>query len=1250
MSTAVKLKDIALFSQKAGLFNAKQFDPETIKLTEVEVIPEERKWILHLSACTSFTPEEISGLAEDLEKTVKGQIKIECRFERERKENTVKDHDGQEHRTKDGSVDYDDEHFRGYSDPPEDPEGWQNILCEFSEAIPALKGLINSGSLVAMNGQSLTFSVPNLVLMESLRSRQGLMTDLLERKFGVKYQICWEITEETDINETWASAEIEEQKYVEQIMAVASAEKKKDQKGSDLVIGRDFKGEAVPLRGINDEERQVIIAGEVCEAEIRRLKSGRQLFTFGITDKTNSLGCKLFLEEGQPEPNVNKGDWLRLRGPVQFDRYTTELTMMPKDIVKIPGQVRMDTAEVKRVELHLHTKMSEMDAVSSAQSLVRRAALWGHQAIAITDHGVVQAFPDAVESAEKSGIKVILGMEGYLIEDDPQSQGYYHVIILAKNQTGLNNLYQLVTGSHIEHFYRRPRISKSQLKKYREGLIIGSACEAGELMRAVLRQASWEDLKKIASFYDYLEIQPTGNNQFLIPKGEIRDEEGLRDLNRTIVKLGDELGKPVAATCDVHFLDAEDEVFRRILMAGKGYEDADTQAPLYFRTTDEMLEEFSYLGEDKAYEVVVTNTVAIAEGIENLKPFPDGFFEPKIEGAAERIKEMALKKAAEQYGDPLPDTVAKALQKELHSIIGNGFAVLYLIAHLLVKKSNEDGYLVGSRGSVGSSLVATMTGITEVNPLPPHYHCTNPSCLYSEFLTDGSAGSGVDLPDKTCPRCGLELSKDGHDIPFETFLGFKGDKVPDIDLNFSGEYQPRAHKYTEEIFGKENVFRAGTISTVAEKTAFGFVKNYLDERSIKYNQTELNRLVRGCAGVKRTTGQHPGGLMVIPKECDVYNFTPLQKPANDSKTETITTHFDYHSISGRLVKLDILGHDDPTMIKMLEDFTGIDAQEIRLDDERTLSLFSSPEALGVKAEDIGSNTGTFGVPEFGTKFVRQMLEDTKPKTFSHLVRISGLSHGTNVWLGNAQDLVLNGTADISQIIACRDDIMVYLIQKGLDPQKAFKIMEQVRKGKGLKADDVEEMLQFNVPQWYIDSCQKISYMFPKAHAVAYVMMAFRIAWFKLNCPEAFYAAFFTVRAEEFDAEMICQGLDHCKKIAAEMAGFGNKATQKEKGLLTILELAIEMYCRGISLRKVDLWESDATTFQITDTGILPPFSSIQGLGETAANSLVALRRENKIRSVEDMQTFGKISKPVVEVLQKHGCLNGLPERNQLSLF
>jgi len=917
----------------------------------------------------------------------------------------------------------------------------------------------------------------------------------------------------------------------------------------------------------------------------------------------------------------------------------------------------MDTATEKRIELHAHTQMSQMDAVTPVKELIARAAKWGHPAVAITDHGVVQAYPDAHEAAKKAGIKIIYGVEIYLLgEDKTDSNGEidyknidtYHAILLVKNQTGLKNLYRLISESHLNFFYKRPRVPKSVLEKYREGLILGSACEAGEIYRAILDGKDGDELEKIASYYDYLEIQPLGNNRFLIDSGHVSGFEELQDINRRIVDLAHMLNKPIVATCDVHFLDREDEVFRRILQAGQGYSDADRQAPLYFRTTDEMLEEFAYLGEETAYEVVVKNPKLVSEWVENVQPIPDGTYPPFIDGAEEDIKNMSVEKAVSLYGSPLPEIVQKRMDRELESIIKNGFSVMYIIALKLVSKSMQDGYLVGSRGSVGSSFVAYLTGITEVNSLPAHYRCGN--CLYSEFPDDRNVGCGFDLPDKNCPNCGKPLIKDGYDIPFETFLGFDGDKEPDIDLNFSGEYQPRAHKYTEELFGEGHVFRAGTIATVADKTAYGFVKGYLSERGKIATNAEINRLVAGCTGIKRTTGQHPGGVMIVPHNKEIYDFTPIQRPADDAESDIITTHFDYHSISGRILKLDILGHDDPTVIRMLQDITGIDPKSIPIGEKRTMEIFRSTEPLGVSPEDIGSVVGTYGIPEFGTRFVRQMLIETKPTTFSELIRISGLSHGTDVWANNAQDLIRSGTATLADVVATRDDIMLYLIKNGLEPLTSFKIMEDVRKGKGLKPEYEELMKKHGVPNWYIESCKKIKYMFPKAHAAAYVMMAFRIAWFKVYYPEAFYVTYFTVRADEFDADIISRGQDRVRYEMKELEKKGNEMTQKEKNLLTILELANEMYARGIKCLPVDLYESDATKFKITEKGILPSLNALQGLGTAAAANIVEARKNGRFLSIDDLKIRAGVSKSVIEILANHGCLDGMEQSNQVRFF
>ena len=1072
-------------------------------------------------------------------------------------------------------------------------------------------------------------------------------------------------------------------------------------------------------------------------------------------------------------------------------------------IVEMPDietKKRMDFAKEKRVELHLHTQMSQMDGVNSATDLIKRAVSWGMKSIAITDHGVVQSFPEAKKAADKYGIKVIYGVEAYIVPDDnaidlsngmdneyivldiettglsfrtekiteigavrvkdgeivdtfecfvnpkvpipqriveitgitdemvkdadtidivmpkflefignlkliahnadfdigflkynaeslglkmdndyidslklsrqlypefkkhklgiladkfginvenahralddvktlvkvfkkllekyneqPKGRGKkkeekkelyktlpsYHAIILAKNYKGLRNLYELISTSHLNYFYKKPRILTSVLEKYKEGLILGSACEQGELYRAIVAGKSDEEIEKIASRYDYLEIQPLGNNMFMVRNGTVPDEEALKDINRRIVSLGEKLGKKVVATCDAHFMDPEDEIYRRILMAGQGYQDADEQAPLYLRTTEEMLKEFSYLGEEKAYEIVVTNTNLISNMCEEISPISSEKCPPHLENAEKEIEEICTNKAKELYGDPLPKIVQDRLNKELDSIIKNGFSTLYIIAQKLVWKSNEDGYLVGSRGSVGSSFVANMLGITEVNSLPPHYRC--PKCKYSDF-TDYGIKNGVDLPDKVCPKCGANLFKDGMDIPFETFLGFNGDKEPDIDLNFSGEYQSKIHKYAEVIFGKGKTFKAGTVGTIADKTAFGFVKNYYEDRGIQVTNAEISRLVKGCTGVKRTTGQHPGGIIVVPHEREICEFTPVQHPADDPNSDIITTHFDYHSIDKNLLKLDMLGHDDPTVIRMLQDLTGVDPKTIPLDDKKTMSLFTSTEALGVSPKQIHSNTGAYGIPEFGTKFVRGMLDDTKPTTFEELIRISGLSHGTDVWLNNAQDLIKSGKATLSEAICTRDDIMTYLIRKGMPPGDSFKIMENVRKGKGLTEEQEELMKEYSVPDWYIDSCKKIKYMFPKAHAVAYVTMAFRIAWFKVNYPLAYYAAYYSIRADDFDSEFMIYGKEKVKAKMEELEKLGNSMSVKEKGIYTILEIVLEMYERGYKFLPIDLYKSHSTKFLIEDGAIRPPLASIPGLGNVAAESIYKAVQEEK---------------------------------------
>ncbi|MBE5812418.1 MAG: PolC-type DNA polymerase III [Clostridiales bacterium] len=1027
----------------------------------------------------------------------------------------------------------------------------------------------------------------------------------------------------------------------------------------DVILGnRKFAEKSTPLSQASDNYSKIAVEGKVLNVDIRELRTGKILVTFGLTDLYTSVSIKFFIEKPKYDYMKDKlkdGIWVRVLGSMQEDKYTHESSIFATHIYKIEHQERMDTAEEKRVELHLHTQMSAMDGVSAAAELVKRAADWGHKAIAITDHGVLQGYPEAFAAGKKHNIKIIYGIEGYLLDDtgvelanlNIKEYKTTHIIIWVKNYTGLKNLYKLVSLSNLEYFYKKPRLLKSLISEYREGLLISSACEAGDLYRAIVEKETEEKIEELASFYDYLEIQPLGNNRYMLDVGMAQSEEEIRGFNRKVVALGEKLNKPVIATGDVHFLEPWDEVFRRILMAGQGYEDADRQAPLYLKTTTEMLEEFSYLGEDKAYEIVVTNPNKIADLIEEIVPIPQETCPPHIEGAEEEIKALATNRAKELYGDPLPQIVKDRLDKELNSIIKNGFSVMYIIAQKLVAKSLSDGYLVGSRGSVGSSFVATMSGITEVNPLPAHYLCKK--CKHSEFVNMPGA-SGCDLPKKNCPNCGAEMSGEGNDIPFETFLGFDGDKEPDIDLNFSGEYQPVVHKYTEELFGEGHVFRAGTIGTIADKTAYGFVKKYLEAKNMNVCNAEVNRLVAGCAGVKRTTGQHPGGVIIVPRDREVYDFCPIQRPADDTDTSIITTHFDYHFIHGTLLKLDILGHDDPTVIRMLEDLTGIDAKTIEIGEPETMELFRSTKSLGISPDDIHCEVGSFAVPEFGTRFVRQMLLDTKPTTFAELVRISGLSHGTDVWLNNAQELIKEGKANLSQVICTRDDIMLYLISKGLPSKVAFKIMEDVRKGKGVKPEYEEIMNEYEVPDWYIDSCKKIKYMFPKAHAAAYVMMAFRIAWFKVHYPREFYATYFTVRADDFDSNIMTKGKEVVERYIKEYEAKGNEATTKEKNVLSILEVCNEMYARGIKFLPFDLYESDATKFLLKEEGILPPLNALGGLGVVAAENLVKAREEARFSTWDDIKQRGKASKTVIDLLEANGCLVGIPRSNQISLF
>lgn len=1239
----------------------------------------------------------------------------------------------------------------------------------------------------------------------------------------------------------------------------------------DTIYGRGFEGEAIPISDIQDEIGEVVIRGKIINTEARELRNEKTLFVFTITDFTDSISAKLFLkteEAAEVTEVIKKGKFIKLKGMALLDKYDREISLSSIVGIKtIPSFTvkRMDNSAEKRVELHAHTMMSDMDAVVDVKDLVKRAFEWGHKAIAITDHGVVQSFPEANHTLSKRDypeseherlkqFKVIYGVEAYLVDDlkeivvNPKGQnladtyvvfdiettgfgpvkdriieigavkvrdgvivdkfstfinpeipiprkieeltgindemviGYpkidtilpefllfcegavlvahnasfdvsfirkkaedlqtetdftvvdtvgmarmllpglnnyklntvakalnvslenhhravddagataeiflkflpmltnqgvvlleeinplgklspeaikklptYHAIIMAQNDVGRVNLYKLISLSHIEYYQKRPRIPKSVFMENREGLIIGSACEAGELYQAILREQPPEEINKLAEFYDYLEIQPLGNNDFMIEseKININSREELMDINKRIVKLGEEFNKPVVATCDVHFMDPEDEIYRRILLYGKGMKDADKQAPLFFRTTEEMLEEFTYLGREKAYEVVVTNTNLIADRIEKISPVRPDKCPPVIADSDKTLREICYNKAHSMYGESLPKQVEERLEHELHSIITNGFAVMYIIAQKLVWKSNEDGYLVGSRGSVGSSFVATMSGITEVNPLAAHYYCTH--CFYSDFDSEEvkayTGSSGCDMPDKICPVCGQPLSKDGHDIPFETFLGFNGDKEPDIDLNFSGEYQSKAHDYTEVIFGEGHTFRAGTIGTLADKTAYGYVLKYYEEHNQHRRKAEIERIVAGCVGVRRTTGQHPGGIIVLPHGEEIYSFTPVQRPANDMTTKTITTHFDYHSIDHNLLKLDILGHDDPTMIRMLEDLTGLDAKNIRFDDEKVLSLFENLSALGIKAEDLGGcDLGCLGVPEFGTDFVMQMLRDTKPKNFSDLVRISGLSHGTDVWLNNAQTLITEGKCTLGSAICTRDDIMTYLINMGVDSGHSFKIMESVRKGKGLTPEMEEAMLAEGVPEWYIWSCKRIKYMFPKAHAAAYVMMAFRIAYFKVYYPLAYYAAYFSIRASAFNYELMCLGRERLERHMADYKRRGNELTKKEQDTYKDMKVVQEMYVRGFKFIPVDVYTAKARHFQIIDGNLMPSLSTIDGLGDKAADGVVEAVKDGKFLSRDDFRSRCKVSSTVVDLMNDLNLLGDLPESNQISLM
>ncbi|WP_346887211.1 PolC-type DNA polymerase III [Clostridium sp. UBA1056] len=1360
-------------------------------------------------------------------------------------------------------------------------EYWIDVINSLASSFPSAKTSLLK-AVKNIEGNKINIGISNEFISKMLchKNIDRLIQTQIYNMFNIRVEIKIYYDESAIEEDYILEKQIEEKRIVSDIIAnrpkVSSKasdkpkEKVKDAKGDkkaspwkenyrkskeplddNVVYGnRNINEETTEMSELNMGSGRVAVAGDIFKVNVFEAKSGKIYPSLYITDYSGSITIKIYprnndeveklLEELKP------GVCCKVYGEVEIDRFSKDLVLNAKSIVKLKPNERMDGSEVKRVELHAHTTMSSMDGIVPPSKLIAKAAKWGHKAIAITDHGVAQAFPEAMDAGKKHNIKIIYGLEGYLVNDgvgiatgcrgidfnstfvvfDIETTGFsseqdriieigavkiengqvidrfnelinpkisipykiteltsisndmvkdcktiedvlprfldfvgdsvvvahnaefdtgfikskcrnlglkfkngiidtlplarflfpqlkkhklnvicdylkislenhhravddakatgdillkcfdmlkekdlnsldqinkeylksfdikkaptYHVIILAKNQIGLKNLYKLISFSNLDYYQRRPRLPKSLIEEYREGLIIGSACEAGEVFKGVLAGKSMEDMEHIVDFYDYLEVQPIGNNEFLIKKNMVKDEYGLRELNKKVCELGEFYNKKVVATGDVHFLEPRDEVFRRILMAGKGFDDADNQPPLYFKTTTEMLREFSYLGEKKSMEIVVENPEYIQSLVEEVKPIPDETYAPKIEGAEDEIRNMTLNKVRSIYGDNLPEVIQKRLDKELNSIINNGYAVLYLIAQKLVAKSISDGYLVGSRGSVGSSFVATMSDITEVNGLPPHYVC--PNCKHSEFILDGSIGSGVDLPDKNCEKCGTPYKKDGHDIPFETFLGFEGDKEPDIDLNFSGDNQGDIHRYTEVLFGKGHTFKAGTIGTIADKTAYGYVKKYLDERNINTTNAEIERLTLGCTGVKRTSGQHPGGIMVVPSDNEIFNFCPIQHPADDPSSDIITTHFDYHSISGRLLKLDILGHDDPTMLRMLQDLTGVSPQSVPLSDPKVLSLFTGTEGLGITPEELGCEVGCYGIPEFGTKFVRQMLLDTKPQTFSDLVRISGLSHGTDVWLNNAQYYIKEGYTTLKDCISTRDDIMVYLIYKGLPPKTAFTIMEKVRKGKGVSEEFEAIMREHNVPDWYIESCKRIKYMFPKGHAVAYVMMAMRIAYFKVYYPKAYYATYFTVRADDFDGDLVVKGEEAIKDTMDELNALGNNIGTKEKGLLTTLELCYEMYKRDIKFLPVDLYKSEAVKFTIEGDNIRIPLSGLTGVGENAAKAIVEVRDDGEFISKEDLRIRSKATKTVVEALANHGAMEGLPETNQLSLF
>lgn len=1238
--------DIFRLFADSDMTDAERENLEAAGIRHIEITPEEWRWEILLETQTLFAEDFLLRAAE--------VVRQKCK---------LKD-----------VVFY--QHVVSLSAAVE--QNWKKLVCEAMKDSPAGKGLLLEAEHFTEGNTLIVKVMGGLAaeLLDKLKIADKLQ-QTIEKFTGIRCDVKCQAMDEAHapntcdvdnkIYETEAyKVALDQKKNQKSVPTGKSDVKTKETKtagapaGEDFILGNNVSGDVQNIDDIRNETKDAVFVGSIIDVSGRELKS-TNIIVFSFADDTNGVSCKAFLKD-KDEYNavlsalskVVKDDGLvKIKGKFAYDSFLNDMGMMVNSIQKTQKTERMDNAPEKRVELHAHTQMSALDAVVSPKKLIKTAAKWGWDAIAITDHGVIQAYPEAMETVEKLDIKVIYGMEGYLVGDDLEQKRANHIIILAKNLIGLQNLYRLVSISHLRTLYvkrKQPRIPKKLLAEYREGLIIGSACEAGELVRAIVAHQSEEELLRIASFYDYLEIQPIGNNAFLKRSDEFPDiqtDEDLKTINLRVADLAKKLDKMLIATCDVHFLNPEDSIYRAVIMKGNGFSDADQQPPLYLRTTEEMLAEFDYLGEEEAYAAVVTNPRKISEMVEKFKPIPDELYSPKIPGADEEITNMAYAKAHDMYGEVLPKIVQDRIDLELKPIIAHGFSVLYLIAHKLVKKSNLDGYLVGSRGSVGSSFIATMTDITEVNPLPPHWRC--PNCKHSKFVTDGSYSSGFDLPDLDCPVCGTPMIKDGHEIPFAVFLGFDGDKVPDIDLNFSGVYQPVAHKYTEILFGKDNVYKAGQIQTVADKTAYGYVKHFFEEKGIKKRDAYVEHIVKGCLGTKRTTGQHPAGIMVVPRDMDVHFFSPIQRPANDPEVETITTHFDYHSISSRLVKLDILGHDDPTMIKMLEDLTHRDPKTIPFDDKATLSLFQKTVALGLTPEELGANSGTFGIPEFRTSFTRQMIDDTHPDCFSDLVRISGFSHGTDVWLGNAQDLIRSGKTTLKNAISARDDIMVYLIHKGVEPLLSFKTMENVRKGKGIAPEVVEKLRENNVPEWYIESCQKIKYLFPRAHATAYVMMAYRIAYCKVHYPLAFYAAYFSIRADAFDVNIISKGKEEIKRQLEAIIAI-DKPSQKEKDLLIVLQLAWEMHLRGFYVEKINLYESDAVRFIIHEKSLLPPLNSLSGFGNVAAKSLAEARTKGPFTSIADIKKRTSASQTNIEQLREHGCLAGMQESDQMELF